>query len=74
MAPNRIGDGTWPSAKRKQIVYTDGGGRGGGTTAVIVLLVLAVLVVLFLLFGRGLLNGGSTTKTINADVHVSGGK
>ena len=56
----------------EKVIYTDGGGRGGGTTAVIVLLVLAVLVVLFLLFGRGLLNGGATTKTINADVHVTG--
>ena len=59
--------------EKETVVYTDGGGRGGGATAAIVLLVIAVLVVLFLLFGRGLLNG-SSTKTINADVHVSGGK
>jgi uncharacterized membrane protein YdfJ with MMPL/SSD domain len=54
----------------EKIIYTDGGGRGGGATAAIVLLVVAILVILFLVFGRGLL-GGSTTKTINADVHVS---
>lgn len=57
----------------ERVIVTDGGRRGGGATAAIVLLVIAVLVVLFLLFGRGLLNGG-TTKTINADVHVSGDK
>ena len=57
----------------ERVIYTDGAGRRGGATAAIVLLVIAVLVVLFLLFGRGLLNG-SSTKTINADVHVSGGK
>ena len=58
----------------ERVVVTDGGGGGGGgATVAIVLLVIAVLVVLFLVFGRGLLNGGST-KTINADVHVSGGK
>ncbi|HEX4737606.1 MAG TPA: hypothetical protein VH331_08600 [Allosphingosinicella sp.] len=57
----------------ERVIYTDGGRRGGGTAA-IVLLVIALLVILFLVFGRGLLNGGSATKTINADVHVSGDK
>ena len=54
-----------------RVVYVDRR-RGGGATAAIVLLILALIVILFLVFGRGLLNG-STTKTINADVHVSGG-
>ncbi len=56
----------------ERVIYTDGGRRGGATAA-IVLLVIAILVILFLVFGRGLLNG-SSTKTINADVHVSGDK
>jgi hypothetical protein len=56
----------------ERVVVTDGGRGGGGATVAIVLLVIAVLVVLFLLFGRGMLNG-SSTKTINADVHVSKG-
>jgi uncharacterized membrane protein YdfJ with MMPL/SSD domain len=56
----------------ERVIVTDGGRRGGGATAAIVLLVVAILVVLFLVFGRGLLNG-SSTKTINADVHVNTG-
>jgi hypothetical protein len=58
----------------ERVIYTDGRRRGGGATAAIVLLILALIVILFLVFGRGLLNGSSPTKTINADVHVSGGK
>jgi hypothetical protein len=57
----------------ERVIYTDGRRRGGGATAAIVLLIIALLVVLFLAFGRGLLDGHAT-KTINADVHVSGGK
>ena len=57
----------------ERVIVTDSGRGGGGATAAIVLVVIALLVVLFLVFGRGLLNGGST-KTINADVHVSGDK
>ncbi|MEA3004455.1 MAG: hypothetical protein QOH81_3243 [Sphingomonadales bacterium] len=56
----------------ERVIVTDGGRRGGGATAAIVLLVIAILVVLFLVFGRGLLSD-STTKTINADVHVNTG-
>lgn len=59
--------------KEREVIYTDGGGGGGGTAAIVVV-VIVLLVVLFLVFGRGLLNGGSTTKTIKADVHLSGGK
>jgi hypothetical protein len=57
----------------EKVIYTDGGRRGGGATVAIVLLIIALLVILFLVFGRGLLDGRAT-KTINADVHVSGGK
>jgi hypothetical protein len=58
----------------ERVIVTDSGRGGGGSTAAIVLVVIALLVVLFLVFGRGLLNGSGTTKTINADVHVSGDK
>ena len=54
--------------EKETIVHTDGGGGGGGTILAVVLLI-AVLVVLFLLFGRGLLDGGSTEK-IEADVSI----
>jgi hypothetical protein len=54
--------------KEREIIYTDGGGRGG-STAIIVVVLLAILVILFLVFGRGLLNGGGT-KTIKANVDV----
>jgi uncharacterized membrane protein len=53
--------------ERETIVTTDGGG-GGGTIFAVVLLI-AVLVVLFLLFGRGLIGGGTTDK-IEADVSI----
>lgn len=53
--------------EKETIVHTDGGGGGGGTLLAVVLLI-AVIVVLFLLFGRGLLGGG--TEKIEADVKV----
>jgi hypothetical protein len=56
--------------REKEVIYTDGGGGGGGTAAIVVVVVI-LLVVLFLVFGRGLLNGGGT-KTIKADVHLNG--
>ena len=55
--------------ERETIVTTDGGRRGGGGTLLAVVLLIALLVVLFLLFGRGLLNGGGT-DTIKADVNI----
>ena len=55
--------------ERETIVTTDnGGGRGGGTLLAVVLLI-ALLIVLFLLFGRGLLNGGGTDE-IDADIKI----
>ena len=53
--------------ERETIVTTDGGGGGGGTILAVVLLI-ALLVVLFLLFGRGLIGGG--TEKIDADVKI----
>lgn len=55
--------------EKETIVTTTDGGGGGGTILAVVLLI-AVLVVLFLLFGRGLLNGGDGATDINADVKV----
>jgi len=55
--------------ERETIVTTDGGGRSGGGTLLAVVLLIALLVVLFLVFGRGLLNGGGT-ETIKADVNI----
>ena len=52
--------------EKETIVHTDGGG-GGGTILAVVLLI-AVVVVLFLLFGRGLLGGG--TEKVEADVKI----
>ena len=52
--------------EREVIVTNDGGGGGG--TLVAVLLLIVVVVVLFLVFGRGLLGGG--TEKIEADVKV----
>ena len=53
--------------EKETIVHTDGGGGGGGTILAVVLLI-AVLVVLFLLFGRGLIGGG--TEKVEADVKI----
>ena len=53
--------------EKETIITTDGGG-GGGTTILAVVLLLAVLVVLFLVFGRGLIGGG--TEKIEADVKI----
>ncbi len=53
--------------ERETIVTTDGGGRGGGTLLAVVLLI-ALLVVLFLLFGRGMLGGG--TEKVDADIKI----
>ena len=52
--------------EREVIVTREGGGGGGALIAVVLL--IAVLVVLFLLFGRGLMGGG--TEKIEADVKV----
>jgi len=51
----------------REVIVTNGGGGGGGTL-VAVLLLIVVVVVLFLVFGRGLLGGG--TEKIEADVKV----
>ena len=53
--------------ERETIVTTDGGGGGGGMVLAIVLLI-ALIVVLFLVFGRGLMGGG--TEKIEADVKI----
>jgi hypothetical protein len=52
--------------EREVIVTRDGGGGGGALIAIVLL--IAVVIVLFLLFGRGLLNGG--TEKIDADVKI----
>lgn len=57
--------------ERETIVTTDGGRGGGGSAVAIVAIVLVLLVALFFLFGRGLLNSDSPTKTIKADVDVN---
>lgn len=53
--------------ERETIVTTDSGG-GGGSTILAIVLLLAVVVVLFLVFGRGLIGGG--TEKIDADVSI----
>jgi uncharacterized membrane protein len=55
--------------ERERTVINSGGGGGGGATIAVILLIIAVAVVLFLVFGRGLLSGGETTK-IDADVNI----
>ena len=50
------------------VVSNDGERRGGGTLMAVVAIIL-LLVVLFLVFGRGMLNGGGT-DTIKADVNI----
>ena len=51
----------------REVIDTRESGGGGGALVAVVLLI-AVLVVLFLLFGRGLLSGG--TEKIEADVKI----
>jgi hypothetical protein len=51
----------------REVIVTNSGGGGGGALIAVVLLI-AVLIVLFLLFGRGLLGGG--TEKIDADVKI----
>ena len=59
--------------REKEVIVTgDGGGGGGGSAVLIVVAILALLVVLFLVFGRGMLGGG--TKNIKADVDVTAPK
>lgn len=53
--------------ERETIVTTDGG-RGGGGVLLAVVLLIALIVVLFLLFGQGLIGGG--TEKIDADVSI----
>jgi uncharacterized membrane protein len=53
--------------EKETIITTDSGGGGGGTILAVVLLI-AVLVVLFLVFGRGLIGGG--TEKIDADISI----
>ncbi|HJQ17214.1 MAG TPA: hypothetical protein VJ859_09450 [Allosphingosinicella sp.] len=56
--------------ERETIVTTDGG-RGGGSALAVVAIVLVLMVALFLLFGRGLLDNGPSTKTFKADIDVN---
>ena len=53
--------------EKETIVTTDGGGGGMGVVAVL-LLIVAIAVILFLVFGRGMLGGG--TEKIDADVKI----
>ncbi len=53
--------------ERETIVTTDSG-RGSGGTILAVVLLIAILVVLFLVFGQGLIGGG--TDKIEADVSI----
>ena len=54
--------------ERETIVAGDSG-RGSGGTVVAIVAVIALLVVLFLVFGKGLIGGG--TEEIKADVDIS---
>lgn len=54
--------------ERETIVTTDG---GGGSALAVVAIVLVLMVALFLLFGRGLLDNGPSTKTFKADIDVN---
>lgn len=56
--------------ERETIITTDGS-RGGGSALAVVAIVLVLIVALFLLFGRGLLDNGPSTKTFKADVNVN---
>ena len=58
--------------REKEVIVTGNGGGGGGSAVLIVVAILALLVVLFLVFGRGMLGGG--TKNIKADVDVTAPK
>ena len=54
--------------REKDVIVTNGGGGGGMGMAAILLLIVALAVILFLVFGRGMLGGG--TQKIDADVKV----
>jgi len=54
--------------EKETIVETRSG--AGGTAAVVIAIIIVLLVALYLMFGRGLLVGGST-KAIKADVNVN---
>ena len=56
-------------AEERETIITNGRGGGGGGAAIAIVALLAVIVVLFLLFGRGMLNGGGTHK-VDADVKI----
>jgi hypothetical protein len=56
-----------PVVERHTTIVTSGERSGGGGTILAVVLLVALLVVLFLLFGRGLLDGG-TDLNVNVDV------
>ncbi len=54
--------------ERETIVTTDSGRGGGGGTLLAVVLLIALVVVLFLLFGQGLMGGG--TDKVEADINI----
>jgi hypothetical protein len=56
--------------ERETIIVEGGERRGGGSTAVAIIAVIALLVVLFLVFGRGMLDGGGT-KNVKADIDIT---
>ncbi len=55
--------------ERETVVVSDSGGRGGSSALVAVVALIVLAVILFLVFGQGLLSGGST-ETIKADVDI----
>ncbi|HEY0013411.1 MAG TPA: hypothetical protein VGB79_11250 [Allosphingosinicella sp.] len=58
-----------PVVERHTTVVSTGGDRGGGGGTIIAVLVLIVaLIILFLMFGRGLIGGGSDKTDINVDI------
>lgn len=53
-------------ADEKVTVIKDGGGAGGAIAVIVG--IVAILAILYVVFGSGLLNGG--TKKIDADVKI----
>ena len=54
--------------EKEVIVTSDGGGGGGMGVVAVLLLIVALAVILFLVFGRGMLGGG--TQKVDADVKI----
>lgn len=54
--------------ERETVVVSEGGRRGGSGAIVAIVAIIVLAVILFLVFGQGLLGGG--TETIKADVDI----